>query len=453
MKIFGTDGVRGLANTEPMTPETVLKLGKSLVHYLRINLRIKSPKILIGKDTRLSGYMFEQALSAGFISMGASVYLVGPLPTPAIAYLTRNINADAGVVISASHNPYTDNGIKFFGSDGFKLEDIAENIIEDILVNKKYQQIDHSQIGKAHRIDDASFRYVSYLKNTFPNNHNLSDLKIVVDCANGAGYKVCPQILKELGAQVTVLSDNPDGKNINLNCGALFPKELCKKVIETGSDIGIALDGDADRCVFVDHHGDVVDGDRVIALCVNEMLSQKDLKDDIFVFTQMSNMALQNYVDSKNAKFILTDVGDKYVVDQMKKCNSMFGGEKSGHYVFMEHSTTGDGILSALQILSIMKKNNKTLSDLSNILNLYPQTLVNIKVKDKPPFETISNLNESLCKCNKMLGKNGRINLRYSGTEQLARVMVEGENEQSIHEIASELANIINKEIGVNYDA
>ncbi|NIU85765.1 MAG: phosphoglucosamine mutase, partial [Nitrosopumilaceae archaeon] len=427
--------------------------GKSLVHYLRNDLNIKSPKILIGKDTRLSGYMFEQALSAGFISMGASVYLVGPLPTPAIAYLTRNINADAGVVISASHNPYTDNGIKFFGYDGFKLEDKAENTIEDILVTKKYQQDNHTHIGKAHRIDDASNRYLSYLKNTFPIDYSLSDYKIVVDCANGAGYKVCPQILRELGAIVTVLSDKPDGKNINLNCGALYPKQLCEKVIDSGSDIGIALDGDADRCVFVDHNGKVVDGDSIIALCINEILSQKGLKGNPFVFTQMSNMALQNYVDGKNAKFILTDVGDKYVVDQMRKNNSIFGGEKSGHYVFMEHSTTGDGILSALQILSIMKKNNKSLSDLSNILSLYPQTLVNIKVKDKPPFEKIDNLNELLSRCKEDLGKHGRINLRYSGTEKLARVMVEGVNEQSIHDIASKIANIINKEIGANYNA
>lgn len=449
MKIFGTDGVRGLANTEPMTAETVLKLGKALVYYLKEYLNINSPKILIGKDTRLSGYMFEQALSAGITSMGADVYLVGPLPTPAISYLTTDVRADAGIVISASHNPYTDNGIKFFSPDGFKFEEQTEQIIESILQEKKYLNRLPNSIGKAFRLQDASQRYTGYLKNTVPKNFDLHGMKIVLDCANGAGYKVAPVVLLELGAQVTTLSNDPDGKNINSNCGALFPDNLRNKVIKTKSDVGIALDGDADRAVFVDNKGNIVDGDKILALCINDLINNNGNKsNNTFVFTEMSNLALQRFVESNNAKFILTSVGDKYVVKEMRDSNSIFGGEKSGHYIFMDHSTTGDGILSALQILSIMKKTKKQLYDLSNIIDLYPQLLVSVKVKEKTPFHSIPLLNETLSRCNSRLGDNGRINLRYSGTEKLARVMVEGEDEQAINEVAAEISAIIDKHLG-----
>jgi phosphoglucosamine mutase len=451
MNIFGTDGVRGLANTEPMTAETVLKLGKALVYYLKNVLSIDSPKILIGKDTRLSGYMFEQALSAGITSMGADVFLVGPLPTPAISYLTTDMRADAGIVISASHNPYTDNGIKFFGPDGFKFEEDVEDNIEKILNKKKYLNEVPKSIGKAFRIEDASGRYIVYLKNTFPKGFNLNGIKLVLDSANGAGYKVSPLVFAELGAETILLSNEPDGKNINLNCGALFPDNLKKKVLETNSDIGIALDGDADRSVFVDNKGNIVDGDKILALCINNLIKNKNTntKNDIFVFTEMSNIALQKFVKSMNANFILTGVGDKHVVKEMRGSNCKFGGEKSGHYIFMDHSTTGDGTLSALQILSIMKKTGESLYDLSNIIDLYPQLLVNIKVKEKAPFESIPDLNESLNRCNSKLGDSGRINLRYSGTEKLARVMVEGDNKKVINDIATEISNIIEKHIGV----
>ena len=451
MKIFGTDGVRGLANTEPMTPETVLKLGKALVYYLKSSLSIESPNILIGKDTRLSGYMFEQALSAGITSMGADVFLVGPLPTPAISYLTTDMRADAGIVISASHNPYTDNGIKFFGPDGFKFEQDVEDKIEEILKKKKYLNDVPESIGKAFRIEDSSGRYIVYLKNTFPKAFNLHGIKIVLDCANGAGYKVSPLVFQELGAQVTLLSIDPDGKNINLNCGSLFPDNLKSKVIQTKSDIGIALDGDADRAVFVDSKGNIVDGDKILALCINNLIKNNstNTKNNIFVFTEMSNIALQKFVKSMNANFILTSVGDKHVVKEMRKSNSKFGGEKSGHFIFMDHSTTGDGTMSALQILSIMKKTGESLYDLSNIIDLYPQLLVNIKVKEKAPFKSIPDLTNSLNRCNSILGDNGRINLRYSGTEKLARVMVEGKDEKVINGIALEISNIIRKHIGV----
>ncbi len=382
--------------------------------------------------------------------MGADAYLVGPLPTPAISYLTTDMRSDAGVVISASHNPYTDNGIKFFGPDGFKFEQKAEKKIETILLEKKYQTHKSSEIGKVHRINDASGRYVVYLKNTFPKEFNLHGMKVVLDCANGAGYKVSPLVFSELGAHVIVLSNEPDGKNINLNCGALFPDNLSKKVIETKADIGIALDGDADRAVFVDGNGDIVDGDKIMALCINELSTNDSANNSTFVFTEMSNMALHKYVESKNAQFILTDIGDKYVVEQMRKSNSRFGGEKSGHYIFMDHSTTGDGTLSGLQILSIMKKSSKSLVDLSSIIDLYPQTIVSIRVKEKTPFDSISDFKSTLCKCNEILGENGRINYRYSGTEQLARVMVEGKNEKVINDVASELSSIIKRNIGVN---
>lgn len=452
MKIFGTDGVRGLANTEPMTPETVLKLSKALVYYLKSNYSIDNPKILIGKDTRLSGYMFEQTLSAGITSMGADVYLVGPLPTPAISYLTTDMRADAGIVISASHNPYTDNGIKFFGPDGFKFEEAEEGKIEKILNEKKYLTDSSKTIGKAFRIDDASGRYIVYLKNTFPKGFNLNGIKIVLDCANGAGYKVSPLVFQELGAEVVLLSIFPDGKNINLNCGALYPDNLKKKVIQTNADIGIALDGDADRAIFIDDNGNVVDGDKILALCINDLIKNSNSSTDnnTFVFTEMSNIALCRFVKSMGANFILTSVGDKYVVKEMKQSKSKFGGEKSGHLIFMDHATTGDGTLSALQILSIMKKTGKSLFDLSNIIDLCPQLLVSIKVKEKTPFNKIPDLNKSLDKFNKKLGENGRINLRYSGTEKLARIMVEGDNESVINNIALELSNIIKKHIGVH---
>lgn len=449
-KLFGTDGIRGIANKHPMTPEISLKLGKAVTALLKKNIS-HPPKILIGKDTRLSGYIFEQAISSGITSMGGEVILVGPLPTPAIAFLTSNMRADAGIVISASHNPYQDNGIKIFDRYGFKLPDNTESEIEKlILADNDYLQGLPSEIGKARRIDDAIGRYVVFLKNTFPRDLTLDGLKIVLDCANGAAYKVAPIIFEELGASVTTVGVKPDGKNINVDCGSLKPKLLMDKVLEIGADIGIALDGDADRVIFCDEKGKEVDGDKIIAISASDMMDNQTLRSDIVVATQMSNIALEKYLNQNKIRLERTKVGDRYVVEAMRRNGSNLGGEKSGHLIYLDHTTTGDGLLASLQLLSIMKKNDKPLSDLAKIIDLFPQTLNNIKVSEKKPFEQISGLADLVNKFKNELSSSGRINLRYSGTEQLARVMVEGDDEVRINEIAEDISNFIQKSIGEN---
>ena len=445
-KIFGTDGIRGVTNTYPMTPEISLALGKALTKYLSEKTG-GHVKILVGKDTRLSGYVFEQAIASGITSMGADVLLVGPLPTPAIAFLTSNMRATAGVVISASHNPYTDNGIKIFDSTGFKLPDRTEIEIENMVLGEE-RISPPSLTGKAKRIEDAVGRYIVFLKNTFPKNLTLDGVKIVVDCANGAAYKVAPIIFEELGAQVITIGTEPDGKNINVNCGSLRPEILFEEVLRSGSDIGIALDGDADRVVFSDENGNEVDGDHVLAICSSEMMEAGTLSSDTVVATQMSNMALENYLSKKGLKLERTRVGDRYVVETMRKLGANLGGEKSGHLLFLDHSTTGDGLLASLQILSIMKKKGKSLSELAGIINLFPQVLNSLEIKEKKPFEQIPGLLKLLRESERILGDKGRINLRYSGTELLARVMVEGEDEALINGIASSVSSVISENIG-----
>lgn len=447
-KLFGTDGIRGIANKHPMTPEVSLRLGKALTAFLKKNVS-DSPKILIGKDTRLSGYIFEQAISSGITSMGGEAMFVGPLPTPAIAFLTSNMRADAGVVISASHNPYQDNGIKLFDRNGFKLPDSTESKIEKLMLDEKISlQGNPSEIGKARRINDAIGRYVVFLKNTFPRDLTLDGLRIVLDCANGAAYKVAPLIFEELGAKVTTIGVNPDGKNINVNCGSLNPKILKDKVFELGADVGIALDGDADRVIFCDEKGNAVDGDKIIAISASDMIENCTLRSDTVVATQMSNIALEKYLNEKKIKLERTNVGDRYVVEAMKKNGSNLGGEKSGHLIYLDHTTTGDGLIASLQLLAIMKKNGKPLSELSEIIKLFPQTLNSFKVSEKKPFEQIEGLKELVAKYENELDSNGRINLRYSGTEQLARVMVEGDNEIKINKIADDISTFILERIG-----
>ena len=445
-KIFGTDGIRGVTNTYPMTPEISLALGKALTKYLSAKTG-GHVKILVGKDTRLSGYVFEQAIASGITSMGADVLLVGPLPTPAIAFLTSNMRATAGVVISASHNPYTDNGIKIFDSRGFKLPDRTEIEIEKMILGQE-QLLLPSLTGKAKRIEDAVGRYIVFLKNTFPDDLTLDGVKIVVDCANGAAYKVAPIILEELGAKVITIGTEPDGTNINVDCGSLRPEILCEEVARSGSDIGIALDGDADRVVFCDENGNEVDGDHVLAICSSEMLESGTLSTDTVVATQMSNMALENYLNAKGLRLERTRVGDRYVVEAMRKLGANLGGEKSGHLLFLDHSTTGDGLLASLQILGIMKKKGKPLSELSGIVEMFPQVLNSLEIKEKKPFEQIPGLVEIVRESEEILGDKGRINLRYSGTEMLARVMVEGEDETLINGIASRVSSVISENIG-----
>lgn len=431
-----------------MTPEIALALGKAVTKYFP-----RKPgsgvKVLLGKDTRLSGYVFEHAMASGIMSMGADVMLVGPLPTPAIAFLTSNMRATAGVVISASHNPYTDNGIKIFDEKGFKLPDAAELEIENmILGSRKDINGALSDTGKATRIEDAVGRYIVFLKNTFPRNLTLDGIKIVVDCANGAAYKVAPIILRELGAEVVAVGVDPDGKNINVDCGSLNPGMLRDQVINTGSDMGIALDGDADRVVFCDEKGEIVDGDHVLAICATEMVKAKTLATDTVVATQMSNMALENYLGDMGIRLERTRVGDRYVVEAMRKLGANLGGEKSGHLIFLDHSTTGDGLLAALQILSVMKRTGKPLSELAGIMEFFPQVLRSVEINRKKPFEEIPGLLKKVGEAEKKLGKKGRINLRYSGTEYFARLMVEGEDKTLINTIASDISSIITEDIG-----
>lgn len=448
--LFGTDGIRGVANRHPMTPEMSLKLGKALTYLLKQGEITHKPKIVIGKDTRLSGYIFEQALSSGIAAMGADVLLVGPLPTPAIAFITQSMRADAGIVISASHNPYEDNGIKIFDSHGFKLPDEAEVKIEELMENGGSERLAATpgEIGKAHRIEDAPGRYVVFAKNSFPGDLTLEGIRIVLDCANGAAYKVAPTILEELGADVITIGVHPDGRNINTECGSLNPELLRNKVLETGADLGIALDGDADRVIFCDERGEIVDGDKIIAICADEMIKNGKLRGNTVITTLMSNMALENFIRGKGIDFVRTEVGDRYVVEAMRARGSNLGGEQSGHIIFLDHTTTGDGTLAALQVLAIMKREDKKLSELSKIIDLYPQLLLNVKIRKKKELSKIKGLSALLDRNETRLSGKGRINIRYSGTEPISRVMVEGEDVSLIKEIADELADAIKKDIG-----
>ncbi len=451
-RLFGTDGIRGLANHYPMTPEMSLKLGKALTYTLRQNKNSAyKPTIVIGKDTRLSGYIFEQALSSGIAAMGANVFLVGPLPTPAIAFITASMRADAGIVISASHNPYEDNGIKIFDRHGFKLPDEKEMEIEELIWNGEETLIKSApeEIGKAFRIDDAPGRYVVFTKNSFPNELTLEGIKLVLDCANGAAYKVAPTIFSELGAKIITIGVTPDGKNINTDCGSLNPALLREKVLETGADLGIALDGDADRVIFCDEKGELVDGDKIIAICAQEMIANGTLRGNAVVTTLMSNMALESFITDKGIEFVRTQVGDRYVVEEMRARNSNLGGEQSGHIIFLDHTTTGDGTLAALQVLGIMKSQEKPLSELAKIIDLYPQVLLNVRVEQKKDMSEIPTIEKQIRINEKRLNGKGRINIRYSGTEPISRVMVEGEDDTLINEIAQELAQTIQNELGV----
>ncbi|MGH7849433.1 MAG: phosphoglucosamine mutase [Thermodesulfobacteriota bacterium] len=448
--LFGTDGIRGVANRHPMTPEMSLKLGKALTYLLKQGGITHKPKIVIGKDTRLSGYIFEQALSSGIAAMGADVLLVGPLPTPAIAFITQSMRADAGIVISASHNPYEDNGIKIFDRHGFKLPDEVELRLEELIENGGGDHLvaTPDDIGKAHRIEDAPGRYVIFAKNSFPCDMTLEGIKIVLDCANGAAYKVSPTILEELGADVVTIGVHPDGRNINTECGSLNPELLRNKVLETGADIGIALDGDADRVIFCDERGEIVDGDKIIAICADEMIKSGKLRGNAVVTTLMSNMALENFIRGKGMDFFRTEVGDRYVVEAMRARDCNLGGEQSGHIIFLDHTTTGDGTLAALQVLAIMKREGRKLSELSRIIDLYPQLLLNVKIRKKKELSKIKGLSELLDRNETRLRGKGRINIRYSGTEPISRVMVEGEDVSLIKEIATELADAIKRDIG-----
>ena len=442
-RLFGTDGIRGRVNSHPMQPELVLRLGLAAGQYFRNGN--KRHRVVIGKDTRLSGYVFESALTSGFCAAGMDVFLVGPMPTPAISFLTRSMRADLGVVISASHNPYMDNGIKFFDKSGFKLADKVENEIAAMVTNPDFSwdYPAHDQVGRARKIQDSPGRYIVELKHSFPAGMTLDGLKIVLDCAHGAAYRVAPLIFEELGAKVITLGVEPNGLNINDGCGSLHPEVLAAKVREHGADIGLALDGDADRLIVVDEHGTVLDGDQIMAVCADEMMARGTLKGNTLVSTVMSNMALEVFMQERGGRLLRTKVGDRYVVEEMRKGGYLLGGEQSGHLVFMEHSTTGDGTLAALQLLRIMVGRQKSISEIAGLLTPYPQKLVNVRVKKKVPFAEVPSIQDAVRHAEERLGRTGRVLLRYSGTEALARIMVEAQDQSLVDELCGELTRAV----------
>ena len=448
-KLFGTDGVRGVANTYPMTTEIAMQLGRAIAFLVKQQKADKghSPRIVIGKDTRLSGYMIENALASGICSMGVNVLLVGPLPTPGIAFITTGMRADAGLVISASHNPFQDNGIKIFSKSGFKLPDEEEAIIEDLIFSKKMDSLRPvaEEVGKAARIDDAKGRYIVFLKNTFPKRFTLDGIHIVLDCAHGATYGVAPHVFEELGAKVTSIGVQPDGKNINHECGALHPEVMAELVCKEGADLGIALDGDGDRLIVADEQGKVVDGDQIMAICAEEMLKRQKLAKNTLVATVMSNLGLDLAMQRMGGQLVRTKVGDRYVVEEMLRNGYNFGGEQSGHLIYLKHNTTGDGILGALQLLLSMKKKERPLSELTQIMEPFPQVLKNVRISQKIALEQISGFSEKLASIEETLGTTGRILVRPSGTEPLIRVMIEGEDEKLIDDMACELCEFISK--------
>ncbi len=439
-KIFGTDGVRGKANIYPMTSEVALGLGRGIAQLFKKRGSPHKSRVVIGKDTRRSGYMFENALSSGVCSAGAEAILLGPLPTPAIAFITRAMRADAGVVISASHNPYDDNGIKFFDHEGFKLPDELEFSLEQKLENKEEADLPTgADIGKALRIEDAPGRYIEFLKSAFPKDLFLEGMKIVVDCANGAAYKVAPVVFEELGAQVVAIGVSPNGFNINENSGALHPQSLAQKVKEVGADIGIALDGDADRVILCDENGEILDGDVFLAIAALELKRKFRLNKNTVVATVMSNFALERFLKEQKINLLRVQVGDRYVVEAMRQHAYNLGGEQSGHMVFLDHSTTGDGLLASLQILAIMKQQDKRLSELKKLFDPLPQVLENIRVARREDFMKFPSLQKILKDSETKLGGQGRLLLRYSGTEALVRIMVESENQALIPNIISDI--------------
>ena len=449
-KLFGTDGVRGVANIEPMTTEMAMQLGRAAAFVFKDGGGSRRHRIVIGKDTRLSGYMIENALVAGICSMGVDVLLVGPLPTPGIAFITSSMRADAGVVISASHNLYQDNGIKFFSSSGYKLPDELELKIEDLIINNRLNELRPiaDEVGKAYRISDAIGRYVVSLKDTFPKDLDLQGVRIVLDCAHGAGYKVAPAVFTELGAEVIAIGVDPNGMNINDGCGSMHPEVMAEKVCEYRADLGIALDGDADRVIFVDENGIEVDGDHIMALCGTELIKVGKLKKKTVVATVMSNMGLEIAMKKVGGKVIRTAVGDRYVVEEMLKGGYNLGGEQSGHMIFHDHSTTGDGILSALQVLSIIQRSGKKLSELAQVMTSLPQILVNVRVREKADLKEIAPIKKIIAEVESELGDKGRVLVRYSGTEPLLRVMIEGENQSRIETLANQVAEAVRKHLG-----
>jgi phosphoglucosamine mutase len=446
-RLFGTDGVRGVANKEPMTADIALRLGRAIAYLCRTHTG--RHRIVVGKDTRLSGYMIENAMVAGICSMGVDAFVIGPLPTPGVAFITQSMRADAGVMISASHNLFQDNGIKFFHRDGYKLPDEDEEEMERLIFSDRLSQLQPTadKVGKAFRIDDARGRYIVFAKETFPKDLSLEEMTIVLDCANGAGYRVAPTVFSELGAEVRTLGVEPDGKNINKACGSQNTEGMASVTKEAGANIGIALDGDGDRVIFADEQGRIVDGDAVMAFCGREMIRAGNLPHNTVVATVMSNIGLEHSLKEVGGKLVRTAVGDRYVVEEMRRADYLLGGEQSGHLIFREYATTGDGIITALQVLAIMKRTGLKISELAGQMKRLPQVLLNVQVERKAPLEELPGVQEEVQRVEKELGEGGRVLVRYSGTEPLLRVMIEGPESNLINRYAGEIAEKARKEL------
>jgi phosphoglucosamine mutase len=455
-KIFGTDGVRGTANVEPVTAETALKLGRAAAHVFKnqgAEARGRGKhKIVVGKDTRLSGYMIENALSSGILAMGVDVLFIGPLPTPGVAYVTRSLRADAGIVITASHNPYDDNGIKFFRADGYKLDDTIERRIEELVFSGQIENIrpTAAEIGKAVRIDDALGRYIEYAKSSFPRGMTLEGMKVVVDCGHGAAYKSSPCVLRELGAEVFTYGAKPDGTNINQDCGSMHPELMCQRVKEHGAQLGIAHDGDADRVLLCDEKGQLIDGDDIMAIAALEMIASGVLLDKTLVSTVMSNAGLDVAIKAVGGRVLRTSVGDKNVIDEMLKGGYNLGGEQSGHIIFRDYSSTGDGLVCALQILKTLKTKQQPFSAISKCWTRFPQLVTNIKVREKKPFEELDGLLRIVSQAeSEVSAQGGRVLLRYSGTEPKARLLIEGRDPETLQRWSQKILENIKRQIGI----
>jgi len=447
-KLFGTDGIRGEANRHPMTPEIAFGVGQAIAHVFKKGGH--RSVIIIGKDTRLSGYMLESSLEAGITSMGGYSYLVGVMPTPGIAFVTQSMRADAGVVISASHNPFQDNGLKIFGGDGYKLTDEKEDIIEDLILNDKLSEFlsKGDDIGRAFRLEGVNGRYIVFVKNTFPRNLSMEGMKIVLDTANGATYRVAPDIFHELGADIDVIHKTPNGLNINDQCGSLHTERLKKTVLENGAAIGLAFDGDGDRLIAVDEKGREITGDQILIICANILKREGRLKNNLLVSTVMSNLGLRLACKKYGFRHHASKVGDRYVLEDMLKMGSVLGGEDAGHMIFLDHHTTGDGIIAALQLVAALIKENKPLSELARMMDIFPQKLINVDVTSKPAIDQIPRLLEAIKQAEKELGDEGRVLVRYSGTQNMCRVMVEGPTDAVTLKYCRQLADIVKSEIG-----
>jgi|APTNR8051073442_1049403.scaffolds.fasta_scaffold00013_137 phosphoglucosamine mutase len=443
-RLFGTDGVRGVANVAPMTAEMVLEIGRATAYVCKQHPE-RRHTIVIGKDTRISGYMMESALVAGICSMGVDVMLLGPLPTPGVAYITRSMRADAGIMLSASHNPYQDNGIKIFSRHGFKLPDEEEDAIEDLITSGRIKDIRPTaeEVGKARRIDDVHGRYIVFCKNTFPDRLSLEGMKIVLDCANGATYRVAPLVFRELGAQVVCIHDQPDGLNINRNCGSQHTEDLRRTVLESKADLGLAFDGDGDRMIAVDEKGHEVSGDHILLICARMLKERGQLKNNLVVTTVMANFGLHVALRRLGIQAGVAAVGDRYVLEMMKEKSAAIGGESSGHMIFLDHHTTGDGIVSALQLLAAMKEAGQSLSQLGGLMSLTPQRMINVDVKHKPDLGTIPDIQKAITAAEAELQDQGRVLIRYSGTQSMCRVMVEGPTVEMTERLTKSLAGVV----------